>query len=96
MTKEKHAAHEEVTLEVRTLPKPGFSSSMETILRWVLTSSTANAALSFQGNGADLFDILDGTIHWTDADGGGGREGEADQGELEDGKAPKTVPGFTI
>jgi ATP-binding cassette subfamily A (ABC1) protein 5 len=31
--KEKHAAHEEVSLEVRTLPKPGFSSSMETILR---------------------------------------------------------------
>ena len=62
----------------------------------VLTSCSINNTLSFQGNGADLFDILDGTIHWTDADGGGGREGEADQGELENGKAPKTVPGFTI
>ena len=39
LTKEKHSGHEEVTLEVRTLPKPGFSSSMETVLRWVWQNS---------------------------------------------------------
>ena len=39
LTKEKHSGHKEVTLEVRTLPKPGFSSSMETVLRWVWQNS---------------------------------------------------------
>ena len=40
LDQEKHSAHEVVNLEVRALPKAGFSSSMETILRWkcVLTS----------------------------------------------------------
>ena len=41
-----------------------------------------------KGNGADLHDILDGAVHRADADGGRRREGEEDQGELENGDLP--------
>ena len=39
-----------------------------------------------QSHGADLYDLLDGAVHRPDVDGGRRREGEKDQGELEDGQ----------
>ena len=44
-----------------------------------------------KGNGADLHDILDGAVHRADADGGRRREGEEDQGELENGDLPRKI-----
>ena len=39
-----------------------------------------------QSHGADLYDLLDGAVHRPHVDGGCRREGEKDQGELEDGQ----------
>ena len=74
LDQEKHSAHEAVTLEVRALPKAGFSSSMETVLRWkwVLTPAPdfqSIKSMPFQGDGTHLHDILDGAIHRANADG---------------------------
>ena len=78
LDQEKHSAHEAVTLEVRALPKAGFSSSMETVLRWKWVLAPAPDFLFFlqsikpmplQGDGTHLHDILDGAIHRANADG---------------------------
>ena len=45
LDQEKHSAHEAVTLEVRALPKAGFSSSMETL---VMESHIMNLISTFK------------------------------------------------